>query len=106
MTTERELPAVMDVEQVAAMLDCTPRTVEDNARDGTLPALKFGVSWVFPTAALLSRLSELALKQAHARREPPRAGAVIRAIPASDSTKSGRRRRPLPTLPSLPVAQP
>ena len=98
MTPERALPADMDVDQVAALLDCTPRTVEDNARDGTLPALKFGVSWIFPTGALLSKLDQLATEQALARRVPARPSAVVRDV---EKGENACRRRPLPSLPKL-----
>lgn len=54
------LPPVMVVEDVAALLKCSPRTVEDRARAGTLPGVKFGESWVFPAQALLEAINEQA----------------------------------------------
>jgi len=65
---------VLTVPQVANMLGCKERTVEDNARSGELPGLKFGVSWVFPFGALVARLNEMALEGALRRRSSPGEG--------------------------------
>jgi excisionase family DNA binding protein len=73
-------PDVMTKEQVAEMLRCEVLTVEDKTRSGELPAVKMGRTWVYPRAALLQRLNEMALalnktraKSADARRERVRA---------------------------------
>ncbi len=60
---------VPTVAQVAHILGCTERTVEDHARAGRLPGLKFGTSWVFPMGALVTRLDEWALEEAALRRK-------------------------------------
>lgn len=51
---------ILDSEQVASLLCCEPATVEDKARRGELPGVKFGRSWVFPREALLESLNALA----------------------------------------------
>jgi len=38
---------VLSKEQVAALLACEENTVEEKARNGELPAVKIGRSWVF-----------------------------------------------------------
>jgi excisionase family DNA binding protein len=58
-----ETPAILSRDQVAAMLDCEPDTVDIAARNGVLPGLKFGRSWVFPQAALLEFLNQRALSE-------------------------------------------
>lgn len=81
---------VMSKDEVAAILDCEPGTVEDKARAGELPAVKFGRSWIFPRTALLECLHKQALENTK-----PKASAAPRAV----STKS--QRRAPPALPSL-----
>jgi Helix-turn-helix domain len=62
---------VLKVADVAALLGCAISTVEERARSGDLPGLKFGDGgWVFPAGALAMRLDELAIAQAAVRREP------------------------------------
>ena len=51
---------IMTSEQVANLLQCSPRTVEDKARSGELPAVKFGEGWVFPAVALLEAVNNAA----------------------------------------------
>lgn len=61
-------PEVFDTPAVAAMLCCAESTVEAHARAGNLPGLKFGDRWVFPAAAFLARINELATDEAERRR--------------------------------------
>ena len=44
---------ILDETEVAALLACEPSTVQTMAREGELPAVKFGKHWRFPRAALL-----------------------------------------------------
>jgi excisionase family DNA binding protein len=82
------LPAVMAPQQVADLLKCSTRTVEEHARAGTLPGVKFGDGWVFPADALLRAINRLAEAGAAQRSTPPKAKAVYR--------------RARPALPELP----
>lgn len=52
---------VLNEVEVAAILDCEPKTVQEKARSGELPAVKFGRSWRFPRVALLQSLNDMAL---------------------------------------------
>lgn len=84
-------------EQVATMMGCSVKTVEAMARDGELPGIKPGGSWIFPAGALASQLDALALEQSRTRREPKPSSAI--AIGAGlDTTTRVRRRKPLPVL--------
>lgn len=87
---------ILDETEVAQLLDCEPRTVQEKARTGELPAVKFGRSWRFPRSALLQSLHELALKNSHV---PQHEGPKAVAVPAANSKPS--RRRTLPTLVGL-----
>lgn len=61
---------ILDTDAVAKLLHCDPETVEIKARKGDFPGLKIGKGWIFPRAALMTRLVELALEEAALRREP------------------------------------
>ena len=52
------------------------------ATAGDLPGVKIGRSWVFPEAALLQRLNDMALEGAAVRRAPSTIAAVAGVIPA------------------------
>ena len=52
---------VLNENEVAEILDCEPATVKEKARNGELPAVKFGRSWRFPRSALMEALHQKAL---------------------------------------------
>lgn len=84
---------ILKTADVASLLGCSEYTVEERARTGDLPGLKFGEEgWIFPAGALMERLNEKAKASAQERRQPTVAKAV------SVQTLSKRK---LPTLPSL-----
>lgn len=54
-----QTPDILNVTQMAGMLGCAVSTVEERARTGDLPGLKFGDGgWIFPRRAVLERLYE------------------------------------------------
>ena len=67
---------VLDESEVAKILDCEPKTVQEKARNGELPAIKFGRSWRFPRSALLQSLNDLALANKGRMRQDPIAVSV------------------------------
>lgn len=85
---------VMSETQVAAILDCEPQTVQEKARAGQLPGIKFGRSWIFPKSALIQRLHEMALENKPKLRPPPRAYAL-------NIARGTGHRAPPPQLPNL-----
>ena len=89
-------PEILDTPDVAALLRCAVTTVEERARAGDLPGVKYGDGWVFPTRALFERLNELAREQAAIRRKPRPPSAILHAVP-----KRGRVSRPPVPLPAL-----
>lgn len=66
----------LTTDELAALLACEPQTVEERARTGELPGIKFGRKWVFPAEALAHRLNVLATEEAAARRQKPAPAAV------------------------------
>lgn len=95
------LPQVLSLHAVAKLLRCAETTVEECARRGELPGLKFGQGWVFPTGALTLRLNELAQEQAAERRKMVRPLGVLMA-----PNTAGRKTRLPPQLPSLDAVAP
>ena len=61
----------MNAEEVASLLECSKRTVEDHARDGTLPGVKFGDGWVFASELVVEAVKRMSLE-----RTKPKAHAV------------------------------
>ena len=75
---------ILTEKEVADLLDCEPTTVQEKARLGELPAIKFGRSWRFPRVALLESLNARALanKPKAAPMKAVQIGAVRRRPPA------------------------
>lgn len=98
--------------KVAELLDCTQQTVEIAARDGRLPGLQFGRSWLFPQDALVEalRLQALANLRAAPPASPPAApqwaaqgeqALAFTAPPSRRKAANASRTRPRPDLPRL-----
>lgn len=82
---------VLDESEVAELLDCEPSTVQESARRGELPAVKFGRSWRFPRTALLEALHTKALAN------KPKAAAPAKAV-ALRPVSAGRTPPVLPQI--------
>lgn len=72
--------SLMTAPQVADLLRCSVRTVEDHARSGTLPGVKFGEGWVFPFDALMRAVNRLAEDGAAKRAEPLKPRAIQKNV--------------------------
>ena len=88
---------VLTEQDVAALLDCEQSTVQEKARNGDLPGVKFGRSWVFPKTSLLQSLHADAMRNLTPVRLPNghAFGFDMHTI------QPQRRRGPPPTLPPL-----
>lgn len=82
----------MTAEDLAAEADCTPERVEELARAGTIPGLKWGRSWRFVRADAPSFLAEIARAEAEERRSKRQAPEPLRP----------QRRRAPPSLAFVP----
>lgn len=69
---------LLESSQVAGLLKCSIRTVEDHARAGTLPGVKFGEGWVYPTDALMKAINRMAEEEAAKRSKPATSLAVAK----------------------------
>lgn len=86
-------------EECAALLRCTVGQVEELARAGEIPGLKFGRGWIFVRYDLLAYLAERARSEAAERRSKRQRVSVMPVTP-----KQSRQRTP-PTLPVPPPAE-
>lgn len=89
-------PLFMTAAELAGEADCTVERVEELARAGIIPGLKWGRSWRFVRADAPSFLAEIARQEAEERRSR-------RQTPPARDELTPRRRRRAP--PSLPVAR-
>lgn len=83
---------LLSIGLVASALDCAETTVEERARTGDLPGIKLGRGWVFPRAALMQSLCELAHREAAERKNKPAPRLAI-------ATTRPSRRQVAPVLP-------
>ena len=74
------LPPILNSKDVAELLQCSVRTVEDYARAGRLPSLKFGDGWVFPSDVLIQAVNRMAEVEAAKRAEPQKPIAVGKKV--------------------------
>lgn len=88
-------PDIIDSEQCAELLRCTPDQVEELARAGEIPGLKLGRGWIFMYADLLLFLAEKAREEALQRR--------MKRQPHAPLPMVKPRRQTPPVLPPLPV---
>jgi hypothetical protein len=56
--------------QLADILHCSPRTIEDHARAGTLPGVKIGDAWIFVSDIILDAVRDLSRAEADSRKAP------------------------------------
>lgn len=87
---------IYTADQVASMMSCSTKTVENLARNGVLAGIKPGGVWVFPAVALVASLNELAVQRALQRRSP--AVPVAVSVPAATGARRGPKPRARPTL--------
>lgn len=101
------MTAIYTTATLAALLDCGEEQIELQARQGVLPGLKFGRTWIFPEAALFDALNERATKEAAKRRgqieEPgpvdqPKLGVQKVGVAANSARVSKTTRRQPPAI--------
>lgn len=66
------LNAIINSEQVANLLGCSVKTVENHARAGTIPGAKFGDGWVFVSELVIEAVKTISQQQAAERAQPQR----------------------------------
>lgn len=87
---------ILTTAQVAELLRCSERTVEDYARAGRIPGAKFGEGWVFAADLVVEAVKRISLEEAE-KRSKPAAPAATAVTPAPN-----RKARKIPGLTLLP----
>ncbi len=86
---------ILTAAQVANLLRCSERTVEEYARDGRIPGAKFGDGWVFAADLVVEAVKRISLEAAAERRKAQQPAGVKVEQP-------GRPKRKPPGLRLLP----
>jgi hypothetical protein len=61
---------LLNAEQVATLLGCSIKTVEAQARLGSIPGTKFGDGWIFCAELVIDAVKTISLKEAAERTKP------------------------------------
>lgn len=61
---------ILTSDQVAELLYCSARSVEDHARVGTIPGVKIGEGWIFVSDMVIDAVRILAREEADKRKAP------------------------------------
>lgn len=89
MATEKD---VINSDECAELLLCSTEHVEELARNGEIPGLKFGRSWIFVYRDLLDFLADKARDEADSRRSRRSTAHQV----GTTRTRRGRLPPPLP----------
>lgn len=83
----------MTLEEASEALRCQGiLTVRQLLADGELPGIKPGKEWVIPRAAFWHAVNEMAVKEAHFRKQA-RAGQTAQVVQLPEKKKPGRPRQ-------------
>ena len=63
---------IMNAQEVADLLGCSVKTVENHARAGSLPGTKFGDGWVFSADLVIDAVKAISQQEAATRTQPQR----------------------------------
>ncbi len=63
---------IMNAQEVADLLGCSVKTVENHARAGTIPGTKFGDGWVFSSELVIEAVKTISQQEAATRAQPQR----------------------------------
>lgn len=63
---------IMNAQQVAELLGCSVKTVENHARAGSIPGTKFGDGWVFASDLVIEAVKTISQQEAAERSQPQR----------------------------------
>ncbi len=63
---------ILTAQEVAELLCCSIKTVENHARAGTIPGTKFGDGWVFSSDRVIDAVKTISQREAEERAQPQR----------------------------------
>lgn len=70
---------ILTAQEVAELLCCSVKTVENHARAGSIPGAKFGDGWVFASELVIEAVKAISQQEAAARTQPQRKAKGIKA---------------------------
>ena len=66
------MKAILTAQEVAELLCCSVKTVENHARAGSIPGTKFGDGWVFASELVIEAVKTISQQEAAERAQPQR----------------------------------
>ncbi len=63
---------IMNAQEVAQLLGCSIKTVENHARAGSIPGTKFGDGWIFASDLVIEAVKAISQQEAAERAQPQR----------------------------------
>ena len=82
---------IMNSQQVADLLGCSIKTVENHARAGTLPGAKFGDGWVFSYDLVIETVKAISQQEAAERAQPQRKAKGFKVMENNRSKPPGMK---------------
>ena len=71
---------ILSAQEVADLLYCSVKTVENHARAGTIPGAKFGDGWVFVSELVIEAVKTISQQEAAERARPHRKAKGIKVM--------------------------
>lgn len=71
---------IMNAQEVAQLLGCSIKTVENQARAGRIPGTKFGDGWIFVTELVIEAVKSISQREAEQRTQPQRKAKAFKVI--------------------------
>jgi excisionase family DNA binding protein len=79
---------ILTAQEVAQLLCCSVKTVENHARAGSIPGAKFGDGWVFASDLVIDAVKTISQQEAAARAQPQRKAKGFKVL------ENGKRKPP------------
>ena len=75
------LKPILNAQEAADLLQCSVKSVQNYARSGRLPGVKFGDGWIFSSDLLVETVKKLSIEEAEKRTRPVRpVGVQVRTL--------------------------
>jgi excisionase family DNA binding protein len=71
---------ILNAQQVADLLGCSVKTVENHARAGHIPGTKFGDGWVFASDLVIEAVKTISQREAEERTQPHRKAKAFKVM--------------------------
>ncbi len=82
---------ILTAQEVADLLCCSVKTVENHARAGSIPGAKFGEGWVFSAELVIEAVKTISLKEAAERCQPQRKAKGFKVMENNAAKPPGMR---------------